>query len=188
MKKDWTISLKSAMDVVKSTEVLSPTELVVTLTRPSNDWLYRMTTRIGAMFDENGVDDLANDPVGTGPYDFSDWTRGDSITLARNDDYWGEKPFFETVVFKYFKDPTALNNALLSDTIDVIGTVQTPESLGQFERNDKYQVIEGTTNGEVVLSFNNGSGPMRARSSVRRCATASTTRRWWTPAGAATAS
>lgn len=161
VKSDWTVSLKSAMDVVESAEAVSPTELRVTLTKPSNDWLYRMTTRIGAMFDESGVADLANDPVGTGPYDVEQWTRGDSITLARNDDYWGEQPHFQSVTLRYFKDPTALNNALLSGTIDVIGTVQTPESLEQFENNDQYQVIEGTTNGEVVLSFNNASGPLQ---------------------------
>ncbi len=170
VQKDWTISLKSAMDVVEKVEAPSPTELVVTLKQPSNDWLYRMTTRVGAMFDEKGVSDLANDPVGTGPYDVTDFSRGDSITLTRNDDYWGEEPYFETVTLQYFKDPTALNNALLSDTIDVIGTVQTPESLEQFEGNEDYQVIEGTTNGEVVLSMNNESGPLSeltARQAVR---------------------
>ena len=161
VKSDWTVSLKSAMDVVDSVEATSPTELKVTLKQPSNDWLYRMTTRIGAMFDQAGVDDLATDPIGTGPYELGEWKRGDSISLVRNDDYWGEKPFFQTVTFQYFKDPTALNNALLTGTIDVIGTVQTPESLNQFEGNSEYEVIEGTTNGEVVLSFNNGSGPLQ---------------------------
>lgn len=161
VKSDWTVSLKAAMDVVEKAEAVSPTELKVTLKQPSNDWLYRMTTRIGAMFDQSGVADLATDPVGTGPYDVEKWTRGDSLTLSRNEGYWGEKPYFKSVVLKYFKDPTALNNALLSGTIDVIGTVQTPESLEQFENNDQYQVIEGTTNGEVVLSFNNESGPLQ---------------------------
>lgn len=161
VQSDWTVSLKAAMDVVDSVEVLSPTELRVDLKQPSNDWLYRMTTRVGAMFNQKGVDDLANDPVGTGPYDVAKWTRGDSITLERNDEYWGEEPFFETVTLKYFQDPTALNNALLSETIDVIGTVQTPESLERFESDDRYQIIEGTTNGEVVLSFNNESGPLQ---------------------------
>ena len=163
VKSDWTVSLKAAMDVVDSVTAVSPTKLEVDLKQPSNDWLYRMTTRIGAMFDQKGVADLANDPVGTGPYDVSKWTRGDSVTLSRNDDYWGEAPYFDTVSLKYFKDPTALNNALLSGTINVIGTVQTPESLGQFEGNDQYQVIEGTTNGEVVLSFNNESGPLATK-------------------------
>ena len=91
--------------------------------------------------------------------------------LQRNDDYWGTKPFFNQVTLKYFKDPTALNNALLTGTINVIGTVQAPEALSQFTSNDKYQVIEGTTNGEVLLSFNN-SHPVfkdvRVRQAIRQ--------------------
>lgn len=170
VQQDWTTSLKAGMDVVESAEAVSPTELRVTLSRPSNDWLYRMTTRIGAMFDQEGVDDLANNPVGTGPYLLGEWARGDSITLVRNDDYWGEAPYFAEVTLRYFDDATALNNALLTETIDVVGTVQAPESLGQFEGDDRFQIIEGMTNGEVVLSMNNAEGPMtdkRVRQAVR---------------------
>ncbi len=166
---DWTISLKSGMDVVESAEATSPTEVQVTLSEPSNSWLYGMTTRIGAIFSETGVDDLANDPIGTGPYRFAEWNRGSAITLERNEDYWGEAPFFEEVTFRYFDDPTALNNALLTDSIDVIGTVQAPESLAQFEGGE-YQIIEGTTNGEVVLSMNNATEPfddLQVRQAVR---------------------
>ncbi|TCC44332.1 ABC transporter substrate-binding protein [Kribbella capetownensis] len=170
VKSAWTISLKGAMDVVAGAKALSPTQLEVTLSKPSNDWLFRMTTRIGAMFSESGVAKLATDPIGTGPYKFSKWNRGDSIVLERNDGYWGTKPFFHQITLKYFKDPTALNNALLTGTINVIGTVQAPEALSQFTSNDKYQVIEGTTNGEVLLSFNN-SRPIfkdiRTRQAIR---------------------
>jgi peptide/nickel transport system substrate-binding protein len=170
VKSDWTISLKAGMDVVQEAKAVSPTQLQVTLSKPSNGWLYKMTTRIGAMFSETGVDALATAPVGTGPYKFSTWKRGDSITLMRNDGFFGDKPFFKNVTFKYFKDPTALNNALLTGSINVIGTVQAPESLSQFTGNDKYQVIEGTTNGEVVLSFNNSRAPLndlKVRQAVR---------------------
>ncbi|GAA1576567.1 ABC transporter substrate-binding protein [Kribbella sancticallisti] len=155
VKTAWTTSLKAAMDVVAEAKAVSPTQLQVTLTKPSNGWLFRMTTRVGAMFSQTGVDKLATEPVGTGPYKLGTWKRGDSIVLQRNDAYWGSKPFFNQVTLKYFKDPTALNNALLTGTINVVGTVQAPEALSQFTNNDKYQVIEGTTNGEVVLSFNN---------------------------------
>ncbi|GAA0932102.1 ABC transporter substrate-binding protein [Kribbella koreensis] len=171
VKTAWTTSLKSAMDVVSAAKAVSPTELQVTLSAPSNGWLFRMTTRVGAMFSQTGIDKLATDPVGTGPYKFGSWKRGDSIVLQRNDGYWGTKPFFNQVTLKYFKDPTALNNALLTGTINVIGTVQAPEALTQFTSNSKYQVIEGTTNGEVVLSFNN-SRPVfkdiRVRQAIRQ--------------------
>jgi hypothetical protein len=56
-------------------------EVVCGLARPDDDWLYRMTTRVGGMFSETGVDDLANAPVGTGPYTVTARTRGDSLSL-----------------------------------------------------------------------------------------------------------
>jgi peptide/nickel transport system substrate-binding protein len=170
VKTDWTISLKKSMNVVKEVKVVSPAQLQVTLSKPSNNWLYSMTSRVGAMFSKTGVANLATAPIGTGPYTLKSWNRGDSITLQRNDSYWGKKPFFQTVNFKYFKDPTALNNALLTGTIKVIGTVQAPESLAQFTSSPKYDVVQGTTNGEVVLSFNNSKAPFtdkRVRQAVR---------------------
>ncbi|GMA39267.1 ABC transporter substrate-binding protein [Mobilicoccus caccae] len=169
VKDDWTTSLADAMDVVEKAEATSPTTLTVTLSRPSNDWLYRMTTRIGAMFSRTGVDELATKTVGTGPYTVDRWTRGDHLHLVRRDGYWGQAPFFTGVTLRYFKDPTALNNALLTDSIDVISTIQAPEALGQFSGDQRFQVIEGTTNGEVVLSFNNAKAPFDDRS-VRQAA------------------
>ncbi len=159
---DWTVSLKSQMDVVESAEATGEHELTVTLSQPDNSWLYAMTTGVGAMFDTEGTDDLASDPIGTGPYTFSEWDRGSAITLERNEDYWGELPYFAEVELAYFEDANAVNSAMLTGTIDVIGTVQAPESLAEFEGED-YQIIEGTTNGEVVLSFNNDEGPFTDR-------------------------
>ena len=170
VKTAWTVSLKKAMDVVADAKALSPTQLQVTLSQPSNDWLFRMTTRVGAMMSPTGVDALATKPVGTGPFQFQTWNRGDSIVLQANPSYWGTKPAFSTVTLKYFKDPTALNNALLTGTINVVGTVQAPESLKQFEGNSKFAITEGTTNGEVVLSFNNSKAPLnnvKVRQAVR---------------------
>ncbi|WP_374928398.1 ABC transporter substrate-binding protein [Kytococcus sedentarius] len=160
--KTWTSSLKSQMDVVESAEATDDHTVTVTLKRPSNSWLFAMTTRIGAVFPSDTQAKLATDPVGSGPYDVKDWKRGDRITLERREDYNGEKPYFATAVFRYFKDGTALNNAMLTGDIDVETTVQAPESLSQFEGKDNLQVIEGTTNGEVVLSFNHSNKTMQS--------------------------
>jgi peptide/nickel transport system substrate-binding protein len=170
VKTDWKVSLKSAMDVVASVEKKDDATAVVTLSKPSNSWLYKMATRVGAMFSRDGVADLPNTPVGTGPYKLESWKRGDALTFATNDAYWGTKPKVKKVVLKYFKDATAMNNALLTGGIDVISTVQAPESLQQFSSNSKFEVIEGTTTGEVVLSFNNSKAPLndkRVRQAIR---------------------
>lgn len=170
VKTDWKVSLKSKMDVVEKVEKTGDHTVVVTLTKPSNSWLYSMATRVGAMFSKTGVADLPNKPIGTGPYTLDEWKRGDSITFSANADYWGTKPKLDKVVLKYFKDATAMNNALLSGGIDVISAVNAPESLGQFSDTAKYQIIEGTTTGEVVLSLNNSKAPFndkRVRQAIR---------------------
>ena len=41
----WKISLKSYMDIVSKVTVVSPTDVKVTLKKPSNNWLFQMTTR-----------------------------------------------------------------------------------------------------------------------------------------------
>ncbi|WP_191247418.1 ABC transporter substrate-binding protein [Amycolatopsis deserti] len=159
VKTDWTISIKSKMDVVDHVEVVDPLHARVVLKKPSNGWLFDMTGRVGAMFSPTGVADLANTPVGTGPYQVQSRRRGDSIVLAANPAYWGRSPAYKTVILKYIKDPTALNNALLSNGIDVIAQITAPDSIPQFENDTRFTVLQGTTNGEVVLSFNGAKAP-----------------------------
>ncbi|ASR33681.1 peptide ABC transporter substrate-binding protein [Prauserella marina] len=155
VRTEWTISLASAMDVVERVDVLDPYRVRVVLSRPSNSWLFAMTSRVGAMFSRTGVADLANHPVGTGPYQVTNRRRGDSIVLSSRQDYWGGERAYRTVVLKYYDDATALNNALLSNGIDVISGVTAPDSVPQFEADTRFDVIQGTTNSEVVLAFNN---------------------------------
>lgn len=164
VQQDWTISLKSGMDVVERVDVVGEHHARVVLSRPSNSWLRAMTTRIGAMFDPSGVSDLAGDPVGTGPYDVESRRRGDAVVLGRNPEYSqpGDprpEPGYRKVVLKYYADATAMNNALLSGGIDVISGVTAPDSVPQFEADNRFRVLQGTTNGEVVLAYNNRRAP-----------------------------
>ncbi|GAA3190589.1 ABC transporter substrate-binding protein [Nonomuraea roseoviolacea] len=170
VRTDWKLKIKSQFDVIDKVDKKDDTTAVVTLKRPSNGFLYALATRLGAMFSRTGVADLANKPVGTGPYQLGAWKRGDSIRLDANPKYWGTKPAAGTVTLKYFKDATAMNNALLTGGIDVISSVQAPESLQQFADPNRFTTVEGTTNGEVVLSLNNGRPPFddkKARQAVR---------------------
>ncbi|MRG87889.1 glutathione ABC transporter substrate-binding protein [Salinibacillus xinjiangensis] len=44
--------------------------------------------------------ELGQHPVGTGKFKFEEWTPGSQITLSTYDEYWGETPSYETVVYK----------------------------------------------------------------------------------------
>src|SRR2546428_307737 len=43
---------------------------------------------------------VSRHPVGTGPYKLAEWTTGVRVVLERNDDYWGPRPAYRTLVFR----------------------------------------------------------------------------------------
>lgn len=58
-------------------------------------------------------------PVGTGPFKFKEWKSGEHITLIRNENYWGEKPFLKEVVFKFVRDPSVRIDKIKNLEIDI---------------------------------------------------------------------
>lgn len=141
----------------------------ITLTQPSANLLFFMTQGQGVILNQNAIDDIANSAIGTGPFTFGSWTVGDNLVLERNDDYWGEPALLETVTFEYIADPNALNNAMLSDQLDLVAGVSAPELLEVFEADERFEVLTGLTYGEVTLSLNGRRAPfddIRVRQAV----------------------
>jgi len=61
--------------------------------------------------------------IGTGPYKFVRWQPGDSLELARNEQYWGPRPDFDRVIIRFIANDAARVSALLSGAVDVIDSV-----------------------------------------------------------------
>lgn len=103
--------------------------------------------------------DLQSKEDGTGPYKLEEWRRGSSLAVGRFDKYWGAKPANGEVVFQYFTEATALNNALLTGAVDVITSVQSPDSLAQFKDNADFTVAEGKSTTKLLLAYNDRVAP-----------------------------
>jgi peptide/nickel transport system substrate-binding protein len=138
---------------VESVEAPDDTTVVITLTEPDNDLAFHLSQRAGAVLNE-GATDLENSANGTGPFVFDEWNQGSSITLVRNDDYWGEPATISEITFQYFTDPSAAANALLDGDIDLHVRIDT-DLVEQFEDNPDYVITDGPTNGEFTLGMNN---------------------------------
>jgi peptide/nickel transport system substrate-binding protein len=65
--------------------------------------------------------------IGTGPYALVSYTPGDVIVARRNDTYWGGKPTWDKVNFRYIASPPARTAALLAGDADVIDKVSTAD-------------------------------------------------------------
>jgi peptide/nickel transport system substrate-binding protein len=159
VKTAWTTSLKAKMDVVAKAEALDPTHVRVTLAHPSNAWLFDMGTSVGAIFPAKVDVDLKTAAVGSGPYEVTQVVQGDHITLTGRDDYWGGAPALRTVTVRYITDPVAAQNALRAGDVDMLFNLAQPDSVDQLAADTGLQVIEGTSTGEVLLSYNNRVAP-----------------------------
>lgn len=88
-----------------------------------------------------GEEAFALNPVGTGPYVLSEWKTGDSVTLTLNDKYWGEMPYWKTMIFKFIPDTNSRLLALQSGDIDVADKL-TPSQLSTLETSDDLQALK----------------------------------------------
>ena len=157
--EDSTNAQKALFEGIGSVEAPDERTLVVTLKAPDGQFLFNMAWGDAVVFAPEGVDALQTTPDGTGPFRFEDWKQGDSITLVRNEDYWGEKPALAKVTFKFISDPTAAFAATMSGDVDAFYGYPAPENLAQFEADPRFQVLEGSTEGETILAMNNARAP-----------------------------
>jgi len=144
---------------VDTVEASDDQTVVVTLCQPDNDFLYLMTRRAGAVLQAD-TEDRENTANGTGPFMLEEggWNVGSSITLTRNDDYWGDAPEISGVTFQYFTDQNAMVNAFTTGDVDIVTGIQS-DLVEPLRDDPDYVVNEGTTNGEFTLGFNNAREP-----------------------------
>jgi peptide/nickel transport system substrate-binding protein len=64
--------------------------------------------------------DPATKPVGTGPFTFVEYAKGDHITVARNPNYWGDKAKLDKITFRFMPDDNSRVLALKAGDVQAI--------------------------------------------------------------------
>ncbi len=147
---------KSSFAVIKSIATPDDATVVFTLSSRSISFVYNLSY-VSIVNAE--AKDLTTTADGTGPYKLGEWKRGSTLSLTRFDGYWGAKAKNAGVVFHYYTDATALNNALLTNAVDVVTSEQSPDALAQFAGNSAYKVNDGKSTTKLLLAFNDKVAP-----------------------------
>ncbi len=98
--------------------------------------------------------DFALHPVGTGPYRFVEWVRGQRVVLAADPSYWGGKPAIDGVTFRFVPEPGTRLAGLKSGQFDLI-TALLPEYAKQVPQMVH---VGGPEVGLMVLNTRPGAG------------------------------
>jgi peptide/nickel transport system substrate-binding protein len=100
--------------------------------------------------------DANTNPVGTGPYQFVKWTKGDSVTLKKFDKYRNAGDVqIDNVQFRFISDAAAQVAALKAGDLDYMPSLSAPEMFAEFQKDDRFTTLRGTTEGETILAMNN---------------------------------
>jgi peptide/nickel transport system substrate-binding protein len=145
---------------VKSIDVTDDSTVKVTLSAYSDNWLFHMASGSACVVSSKTVANNKTNPIGTGPFKFGSWNRGASLTLTRNDAYWGNQARLTDVEFRFITDGNAMINALRAGDIDAIGQIGAPDQIASFQQDPAFTVVKGQAAGKVMISVNNTSGPL----------------------------
>ena len=133
----------SILTSIASARVTGPLEVTVSLKRP--DPAIRGSVAFGVLVQDSAraiaagkdLGTAAAPPIGTGPYKYQSYAAS-SVTLTRNDGYWGKKPSVNRLVFNSFPEDTTAQLALRSGSLHA-QYVNAPKSTPAWRR------ISGTT-------------------------------------------
>lgn len=95
---------------------------------------------------------------GTGPYKVTEWSKDAYVKYERNEEYWGDKPYFTEVQINVVKDENARVLALESGDIDICFWPATT-ALDAKKGDSKYTVIDNATTQITTMFFNTRKAP-----------------------------
>jgi peptide/nickel transport system substrate-binding protein len=139
--------------------------VVLRLTEPYAPLISLLTVFDAAILPKHvyeGTDPLSNpanfEPIGSGPFRFSQWVRGERVEIVRYDDYFrqDEKALLDRIVFRIVPQDIARSTAIEVGEADLVwGFYLPPSELPRLEANPDVQVWKGITIPALYFVFVN---------------------------------
>jgi peptide/nickel transport system substrate-binding protein len=134
--------------------------ITFSLKTPNANFLHNLARQGSVIYPREAVDTLKSAPIGTGPFRFEQWARGDRIVLTRNKDYHVKGlPRLDRVTFRFIPDPNAVLAALKAGDVDASLFGLGPEHVQDVQKDPRLSVIVGDTTNDVILAMNNARKP-----------------------------
>ena len=99
----------SGMDLsmLKSATALDNSTVQFKLNDPQSTFIYKLTGL--GIIPEHAYNNetYGQQPIGSGPYKFVQWDKGQQVILERNDEYYGKKPYFKKITLLFMKSDAA---------------------------------------------------------------------------------
>jgi len=102
--------------------------------------------------------DLGEHPVGTGPYKFVEWVRGERIVLERFDDYYEGTPPMAKIIYRVVPEAATRVALLETGEADIILRVS-PDEAGRLEGTPGIKLVKTPTARTIFMAINTTRPP-----------------------------
>lgn len=127
--------------VIRSVTALSDYSVEIVLSKPFAPFLSTLATPAFGIASPDAVmtynEMYYQHPIGTGPFKYRSWDKGESIVLERNENYFGEKAKLDQVEFRVIASSVDRINLLINNEIHMADNLTSED----IERIDKYTDI-----------------------------------------------
>ncbi|MFD1031365.1 ABC transporter substrate-binding protein [Metaplanococcus flavidus] len=149
--------------VIESVEATGDYEVTITLKRPMAPFLKNLAMSPFGIASPTAIEEqgdaFGDNPVGTGPFQFVEWNRNDTVRIEKYDDYWVEgEPKLDEVVFRAIPDNSGRLNALLAGEIDLADGIN-PSDAATIEADENLQIYERPSMNVGYLGLTNTREP-----------------------------
>ena len=105
-------------------------------------------------FEEVGQEGFNEHPMGTGPFKFVEWAKGDHITMEANTDYWRGMPKIATVIFRPIPESATRVAAIQTGEVDIVTRLSSEEAQSLLGVED-VKIIKYPVARIYYIAFNN---------------------------------
>jgi len=138
---------KGALSIIESVQVVDPQTVRVHLTRASGAFLSRIAGTYQAILPPEAVQGPAFKPIGTGPFQLTEWKTNERVELKRFDGYWeAGLPYLDALTLKPVPDGTVRLTALKTGDAGFIQLIPL-ESLAELQAAPSKDYVISTVKG-----------------------------------------
>jgi ABC-type transport system substrate-binding protein len=138
---------KGALSIIESVQVVDPQTVRVHLTRASGAFLSRIAGTYQAILPPEAVQGPAFKPIGTGPFQLTEWKTNERVELKRFDGYWeAGLPYLDALTLKPVPDGTVRLTALKTGDAGFV-QLNPQESLAELQAAPSKDYVVRTVKG-----------------------------------------
>ena len=138
---------KGALSIIESVQVVDPQTVRVHLTRASGAFLSRIAGTYQAILPPEAVQGPAFKPIGTGPFQLTEWKMNERVELKRFDGYWeAGLPYLDAVTLKPVPDGTVRLTALKTGDAGFVQLIPL-EALAELQAAPSKDYVVSTVKG-----------------------------------------